>query len=478
MNLFDTGRRLPRRQLPFWKSSSSFSRVYFFAAHGISLLLLLSFPSYLHSLLHSPKPLFFLLGFLFLLLFVVCHVIFVILCKSNPGYVRDHFPEQTYDPFRVDDTPNASGDEEERVPMLASQSSSMSPPLTQGSENSSAPDATSTSSLNVGSSEGGCLNSHSISSSNSASATLQPPNFPLSILDSVPLHALTPVVEEQPRPVSMYAMVNSSASGSAGSTGSGSASVGASLVPASSGVGSSSGTGPTTLTGSFHKHHLSHFRSPSDASDASFHGGLSGSDEPPAPVRHRNLRPDRRYCFRCRRVIPMRARHCKRCDECILCFDHHCFFLGVCIGEKNHRVFWTFVFLESLLVIAALVLTVLSFRESRSGELASWARLNWPFVLVILNLVPFGILVLGLCVLHSYLAVTNQTTYETLRFDQLWYTQGIPDHVVPFDGGCAHNLGMFCWSKNSASGPIAWKIINTRAEDGFNWFRNRFYECC
>jgi hypothetical protein len=62
--------------------------------------------------------------------------------------------------------------------------------------------------------------------------------------------------------------------------------------------------------------------------------------------------PPNRGCKSCGiKSIPYRTKHCKECDRCVRKFDHHCFWVGGCVGELNHGKFWCFTFLQSLMFI-------------------------------------------------------------------------------------------------------------------------------
>ncbi|KAG7026713.1 Protein S-acyltransferase 10 [Cucurbita argyrosperma subsp. argyrosperma] len=116
-------------------------------------------------------------------------------------------------------------------------------------------------------------------------------------------------------------------------------------------------------------------------------------------------------CSYCHVEQPPRTKHCHDCDRCVLQFDHHCVWLGTCIGQGNHCRFW------------------------------------WNAAIVIMLLITLSIALIFLLLLllfHSYLVLTNQTTYELVRRRRIFYLRGIPERVFPFSKGVCHNLYDFC----------------------------------
>lgn len=150
-------------------------------------------------------------------------------------------------------------------------------------------------------------------------------------------------------------------------------------------------------------------------------------------------------CTYCHIIQPPRTKHCHDCDKCVLQFDHHCAWLGTCIGKGNHCRFWWYIFEETILCFWTGILYV-SFWSS--NVIKTW----WKdlIMIVLFAVLAFCFIFLFLLLLfHSYLALTNQTTFELARRRRISYFRGIPRSVSPFSKGICGNLYMFCCSCDS-----------------------------
>nr|GMC93358.1 protein S-acyltransferase 10-like [Ipomoea batatas]GMD36258.1 protein S-acyltransferase 10-like [Ipomoea batatas] len=145
-------------------------------------------------------------------------------------------------------------------------------------------------------------------------------------------------------------------------------------------------------------------------------------------------------CTYCNALQPPRTKHCQDCDKCVLQFDHHCVWLGTCIGQGNHCKFWWYISEETALSIWTGILYIQYLKSNISKP---W----WIYTFVILLLAVLFICLVFLLLLllfHSYLVLTNQTTYELVRRRRIQYLRGIPERVFPFSKGACRNLYDFC----------------------------------
>ncbi|KAL1824992.1 hypothetical protein ACET3Z_011770 [Daucus carota] len=153
-------------------------------------------------------------------------------------------------------------------------------------------------------------------------------------------------------------------------------------------------------------------------------------------------------CSYCNVLQPPRAKHCHDCDKCVLQFDHHCVWLGTCIGQGNHCRFWWYICEETTLCLWTCILYI---TYLQANILKSW----WVDVIMIVLLAILLILLIFLLLLlffHSYLIMTNQTTFELVRRRRIAYLRGIPGRVYPFSKGICKNLYNFCFSRSTLYG--------------------------
>jgi ribosomal protein L40E len=152
-----------------------------------------------------------------------------------------------------------------------------------------------------------------------------------------------------------------------------------------------------------------------------------------------------RECRHCHARQPARAHHCRVCDRCVHTFDHHCGVIGTCIGERNRCRFWWFLLAQSsaLTYVIGLLNTSFVWRRT-SGE---WMSANSLALLTLLVLWVLQVVVFPLFCFHTWLALTNTTTFETVTGSRrLWYLAGTnpKECDLPYSRGLCGNLRMFC----------------------------------
>merc|ERR1712150_331667 len=217
----------------------------------------------------------------------------------------------------------------------------------------------------------------------------------------------------------------------------------------------------------------------------------------------------RRICTHCNFAPPLRSHHCKICNKCVAKFDHHCTFLGTCIGERNHCRFWWF---SSSQLWGFIVCS--RFIGSSTLDILSLWKLSDPPVLDITIIFASKVYVYSLTftalimwITHSFLAISNTTTFEFTSGGHLDYLQGISTFDFPFSRSLISNLKSFCLQNDGCTNPhnslgegynvirnnniyseewipISWKLDTSRKdykerEDWWNNpFSNKYWTCC
>lgn len=152
-----------------------------------------------------------------------------------------------------------------------------------------------------------------------------------------------------------------------------------------------------------------------------------------------------RQCRHCPAVQPARAHHCKTCNKCVATFDHHCTMIGTCIGERNRLRFWLFLACQTASLGYIIGIFNTGFVWQRTW--ADWIGFNIVSLLTLIVLWILQGFVFCLFVFHSWLALTNSTTFETVTGStRLWYLAGSrpKDCDLPYGRGLRSNLSLFC----------------------------------
>ena len=173
-----------------------------------------------------------------------------------------------------------------------------------------------------------------------------------------------------------------------------------------------------------------------------------------------------RICSICDIYKPPRSKHCYICHRCVARFDHHCPLIGNCIGIKNHRLFYWFLFFEVIALITAIYINIdavqtVNFQNIKGiSQYAMTAYLLIGFLIVI----AFSIYVTLLWILHTFLILKNQTTYEFILFWRAKHGRSTEQRQKPlpriYDKGICSNVYMFCIAPRE---PLLTKTGSPRA---------------
>ncbi|CAA6673539.1 unnamed protein product [Spirodela intermedia] len=144
-------------------------------------------------------------------------------------------------------------------------------------------------------------------------------------------------------------------------------------------------------------------------------------------------------CAHCNIVQPPRSKHCHDCNKCVLQFDHHCLWLEPA---------W-YLFEETLLCMWTIILYYF-FLRSKFDK--AWWKEGFAIIFLAVLIICLIFLLL-LLVFHSYLVMTNQTTYELVRRRRIPYLERVPESVHPFSKGL---WGIWFPSASPVTGRAPW----------------------
>lgn len=147
-------------------------------------------------------------------------------------------------------------------------------------------------------------------------------------------------------------------------------------------------------------------------------------------------RQQRRWCKRCELYQPLRTKHCRDCGVCVRTHDHHCPWIGTCVGENNRILFLCFL---------ALQLTELGLFFSEGVKGISILEPSAFLVVGLLTIAMLFFMVACLLSFHTYLLLSNLTTWEHVSWNRISYLKGYHcDRGSPFSKSMAGNATTYC----------------------------------
>jgi len=123
-----------------------------------------------------------------------------------------------------------------------------------------------------------------------------------------------------------------------------------------------------------------------------------------------------RFCKKCQVIKPDRAHHCSTCGRCVLKMDHHCPWLATCVGLRNYKAFLLFLIYTSLFCWVCFIVSA-QWTWSKildETQLEDGARLVNTILLAVVSGI-IGLVLSGFTAWHIYLAMSGQTTIESLE---------------------------------------------------------------
>jgi hypothetical protein len=194
-------------------------------------------------------------------------------------------------------------------------------------------------------------------------------------------------------------------------------------------------------------------------------------------------------CKHCKIMeLPLRSFHCPICQRCIRTYDHHSKLVGNCIGENNHLVFILFLFSQSTTFILGIFGLIKRY----------FIQTYFIKILIIAYISIFSFIVSIFAftiILHVYLLLTNQTSYEIFYKENCPYLRifkqermkiytergiEIKDELSysPFDSGIKKNIGYAIYKLFNTYDKMKWEDIyfaNLRTNHvNFSFCKNKY----
>ena len=188
--------------------------------------------------------------------------------------------------------------------------------------------------------------------------------------------------------------------------------------------------------------------------------------------------------------LPLRSVHCGKCGRCVRTYDHHSKLIGCCIGENNHLVYILFLFSQCITFIVGIFGLIKRY----------YIHKTFTKMAIIACLGIFGFLTslfIILFIFHSYLLITNQTSYEILYKHQcpylkifkqertkIYMERGIEVKsnlsFLPFDSGIRKNIFYAFYKLFNPCDKMKWEDLYfknlTTNRVGFNYCENKYLE--
>ena len=211
--------------------------------------------------------------------------------------------------------------------------------------------------------------------------------------------------------------------------------------------------------------------------------------------------PRRKICRTCGFSPPLRSHHCRICNRCVATFDHHCTFINTCIGERNHCRFFLFLFTQAFgflyccNIISSTPLGIICMLgTSCSKNVNTWDVLLVIFAKTYLYILTFSASLM--LFIHSWLVLSNGTTFEIEKRKHIEYLSGTDMCDLPYSNGLCHNIRLFCCFRDRLAQycrrrhdlehlewtPILWKPIGPIDQNSSdiwsNPWQNKYWSCC
>jgi len=147
-------------------------------------------------------------------------------------------------------------------------------------------------------------------------------------------------------------------------------------------------------------------------------------------------------CQTCKFIKVPRSKHCSICNQCVAKFDHHCPWINGCVGLGNYKHFINFLFMNGVAfsygtyicgtIIYRVIVNQKLFKQifvnrATGEEFTASYSLVFHYLMathqivcgLFMLAVVMGFVMFLFCGWHMYLAMTNVTTNEKLKYAEL-----------------------------------------------------------
>ncbi|KAJ1697037.1 hypothetical protein LUZ63_005549 [Rhynchospora breviuscula] len=172
-------------------------------------------------------------------------------------------------------------------------------------------------------------------------------------------------------------------------------------------------------------------------------------------------------CPTCKIIRPLRSKHCPTCKHCVEQFDHHCPWISNCVGKRNKRDFFVFLCMGTTtsLLGAAVGMNRVWTEPVVLNPTEKWihymATRHTGAVLFIFldSFLLMGALILT--VVQAYQIAKNITTNEMANARRYDYLQGPEGRFRnPYNHGWHRNCTDFWVHGHTTDDEIAWPSLN------------------
>lgn len=114
-----------------------------------------------------------------------------------------------------------------------------------------------------------------------------------------------------------------------------------------------------------------------------------------------------KICSICMTYKPPRSHHCSVCGSCYLRYDHHCYLFGTCIVFQNYKVFYQFLFYNTIFSAFTVAIYI---QQLCSSNNTTVFMINYIINIVLLTITASSSIFFF--VFHTFLILNNETDVE------------------------------------------------------------------